>query len=108
MLGVLCGGAVKVLAESGAQHPWAHWLLRTDLNVVFLVAALLVAVSALLIARSNRAAGSGWAWRGAMLAWPAFALAAAVVAGPVWTVYLLGLPLLVVLTVGMLVTRPAT
>lgn len=108
MLGVLCGGAVRVLAESGARHPWALWLPRTDLNVVFLVAAFLVALSALLIARSNRAGGSGWAWRGAVLAWPVFAAAAAAAAGPVWTVYVLGLPLLILLTVGMLVTRPAT
>lgn len=78
-----------------------------DLNVVIVIAALLVAVSALVIARLNRAAGTRWAWRGAMLAWPTFALAAAVVAGPVWTVYVLGLPLLLLLAVGLLVTRRA-
>jgi hypothetical protein len=106
VLGAMCGGAVRVLAESGARHPGALWLPRTDLNEVLLVAALLVAVSAFLIARFNRGA-RGWAWRGAVLAWPVFVLAAAVVAGPVWTVYLLGLPLLLVLTVGVLATRPA-
>jgi hypothetical protein len=106
VLGAFCGGAVRVLAESGARHPGALWLPRTDLNVALLLGALLVTVSALLIRRSNRAAASGWAWRGAMLAWPSFVLAAAVVAGPVWTVYLLGLPLLLLLTVGVLATRP--
>lgn len=106
-LGVMCGGAVRSLAESGARHPGALWLPRTDLNIVLLIGALVVAVSAVLVARSNRAARSGWAWRGAMLAWPAFVLAAALVAGPVWTVYLIGLPLLLVVTVGLLATRPA-
>jgi hypothetical protein len=107
VLGATCGGAVRVLAESAARHPGALWLPSTDLNVVLLVGTLLVAMSALSIARFNRAAVSGWAWRGAVLAWPSFVLASALVAGPVWTVYLLGLPLLLVLMVGLLATRRA-
>lgn len=106
VLGAVCGGTVRLLAESGARQPGAFWLPRTDLNVVFLVGALLVAVSARFIRRCNRAAASGWAWRGAMLAWPSFVLAVLVVAGPLWTVYLLGLPLLLLLTVGLFATRP--
>ena len=98
LLGAVCGAAVRVLAGSAA---------RPDLNVVLVITTLLVAGSARVLSRSNRGRAGGWASRGAMLAWPAFALTAALVAGPVWTGYVLGPPLLLALAVGLLTTRPA-
>ena len=107
VLGAMCGGVVRLLAEAGARQPGALGFPRMDFTVVLVVGAVLVAVSALTIRRLNRAASRDWAWRGAMLAWPAFALAAAVVAGPVFAVYVLGLPLLLVLAAGLLATGAA-